>query len=65
MSPLLIIVRALVVRTIFAVHGIVTVWRLTDVTGNKNYWFITFSIAGLTLETIVTICKKRGHDWKW
>lgn len=65
MPSVFIVTRALFVRIVFAVHGLVTVWRLTVATDNDYYWFITSAIGGLALETSITIYKKRGHDWKW
>jgi hypothetical protein len=65
MLPVLVILRAVLVRTLFASHGLITVWRLAEVTKNPYFWFIATALLGLAAETAFTIRKKRGHDWKW
>ena len=62
---LFVIIRAIVVRLIFAIHGMTAIWRVYMVTGNAKYWLMCFALVGLLGETIFTILKKSGQEWKW
>jgi len=62
---LLTYTRALLVRIMFACHGLMAIWRLYMVTGHLWSWYLTGALFGLFLETLITIGKKRGHEWKW
>lgn len=62
---LLTIVRALLVRLLFATHGFIAIWRLYMVKGQIWCWYLSGALAGLLIETIVTLCKKKGKEWKW
>ncbi|XP_071109194.1 transmembrane protein 26-like [Haliotis cracherodii] len=62
---LLTIVRALLVRLLFATHGFIAIWRLYMVKGKIWCWYLSGALAGLLIETIVTLCKKKGKEWKW
>lgn len=59
------IYRALSVRLLFASHGIVSIWRLADVTHNHTYWYLASTLSLLIVEFAVTILKKKGKEWKW
>ncbi|ELU06154.1 hypothetical protein CAPTEDRAFT_23383, partial [Capitella teleta] len=61
----LVVARAILVRVLFAIHGLVAVWRLHSVTGDGTYWYITLALVGLCAETMVTLYKKMGNEWKW
>uniref|UniRef100_A0A1I8HMP1 DUF4220 domain-containing protein n=1 Tax=Macrostomum lignano TaxID=282301 RepID=A0A1I8HMP1_9PLAT len=58
-------VRALLVRALFATHGIVTIAYLHRQTRKPQYWYLAASVAGLLLESIVTFGANRGREWKW
>ncbi|XP_045163469.2 transmembrane protein 26-like [Mercenaria mercenaria] len=58
-------IRALLVRIMFACHGIMAIWRLYMVTGSVWCWYLGGALFGLFLETLITIAKKRGNEWKW
>ncbi|KAL4220872.1 hypothetical protein ACF0H5_019138 [Mactra antiquata] len=62
---LLIYIRALLVRMLFACHGIIAIWRLYMVTGSVWSWYLGGALFGLFIETLITIAKKRGKEWKW
>ena len=57
--------RAVFVRLLFAVHGIIAVWLLYTVTGDPRVWFAALGLFILLVEGIVTIGLHRGHEWKW
>ncbi|KAK7496766.1 hypothetical protein BaRGS_00011975 [Batillaria attramentaria] len=59
------VARAVLVRLLFAVHGVVSIWRLATVTDDVRYWYLA-SVLGLYLfEMSITLGKKRGKEWKW
>ncbi|XP_052820555.1 transmembrane protein 26-like isoform X3 [Mya arenaria] len=58
-------IRALIVRIMFACHGIIAIWRLFMVTQSVWCWYLCGALFLLFLETLITIAKKRGREWKW
>lgn len=60
-----IVSRAIFVRVLFAIHGLIAIWRLQMVSGDGRYWYIGLALAGLLGETVFTLYKKRGNEWKW
>ncbi len=61
----MVILRAIFVRLLFACHGLIGIWRLYAVTMDPRYWLITTALVGLLGETILTMYKKKGNEWKW
>ncbi|XP_033763967.1 transmembrane protein 26-like [Pecten maximus] len=59
------IIRALLVRVLFAAHGVIAIWRLFMVIRKSWCWYLTGALGGLLIETIITLTKKRGKEWKW
>ncbi|OWF53802.1 transmembrane protein 26-like [Mizuhopecten yessoensis] len=59
------IIRALLVRVLFAVHGVIAIWRLFMVIRKPWCWYLTGALGGLLIETIITLTKKKGKEWKW
>ncbi|XP_036435638.1 transmembrane protein 26 [Colossoma macropomum] len=59
------ILLALLSRFLFAVHGIVTVWRVVAVKGEPCYWLLLTGVALLGVEMAVTIKCTRNAEWKW
>jgi len=59
------VARAVLVRMLFTAHGLFSIWRLYDVTKEAYYWYLTTALIGLLLETVLTLYKKRGQEWKW
>jgi hypothetical protein len=60
-----IVMRAIIVRVVFALHGLIAIWLLTAVTHNTTYWYMATALTGLLFETLVTLYMKRGQEWKW
>ncbi|XP_072537310.1 transmembrane protein 26 [Salminus brasiliensis] len=65
MCRVLNILLALLSRFLFAVHGIVTVWRVVAVKGEPCYWLLLMGVALLGVEMAVTIKCTRNAEWKW
>ncbi|XP_066499444.1 transmembrane protein 26 [Hoplias malabaricus] len=59
------ILLALLSRFLFAVHGVVTVWRVVAVKGEPCYWLLLMGVALLGVEMAVTIKCTRNAEWKW
>ncbi|XP_016093917.1 transmembrane protein 26-like [Sinocyclocheilus grahami] len=65
MCRVLNILLALLSRFLFAVHGILTVWRVVEVTGQPSYWLLLTGVALLGVEMTITIKYTRNAEWKW
>lgn len=65
MCRVLNILLALLSRFLFAVHGVLTVWRVVEVTGEPSYWLLLTGVALLGVEMAVTIKYTRNAEWKW
>ncbi|CAB1417025.1 unnamed protein product [Pleuronectes platessa] len=65
MCRLLNILLALLSRFLFAVHGVVTVWRVVAVKGEPLYWLLLTGVALLGVEMAVTLKCTRNAEWKW
>ncbi|XP_006813274.1 transmembrane protein 26-like [Saccoglossus kowalevskii] len=59
------IVKACIVRLLFAVHGILAIWRVADVKHDPSYWCLLVSLMGLVCETTLTLKLRHGEEWKW
>lgn len=59
------VLRAIVVRLMFAGHGVIAIWRLYIMTSDIKSLFLGASLVGLFLESCVTLCFKNGKEWKW
>ena len=57
--------KAIISRTLFALHGFICIWRVTVIKGEPLYWCLTGTLLLMVLETIFTIRKKKGGEWKW
>nr|XP_054768295.1 transmembrane protein 26-like [Lytechinus pictus] len=56
---------ALVTRVMFVVHNVTSVSRAVIVENDRRLWLLALTIIGLVLETIFTIAKNKGEEWKW
>lgn len=65
MCRLLNVLLALLSRFLFAVHGVVTVWRVVAVKGEPLYWLLLTGVALLGVEMAVTLKCTRNSEWKW
>ncbi|CAM4717235.1 unnamed protein product [Leuciscus chuanchicus] len=65
MCRVLNILLALLSRFLFAVHGVLTVWRVVEVTGESSYWLLLTGVALLGVEMTITIKYTRNAEWKW
>ncbi|XP_067672952.1 transmembrane protein 26-like [Haliotis asinina] len=59
------IVKAVVVRLVLFLHTIVSIWRVTDVWKNDQFWLLTLATVPFIIEGIYVVVKKEGIEWKW
>ncbi|XP_032807916.2 transmembrane protein 26 [Petromyzon marinus] len=62
---LLVMLRAIVPRLVFAVHALACVWRVAVHTQHRLYWLLLLLVLLLPLELIVTLVLRKGKDYKW
>ncbi|XP_030590501.1 transmembrane protein 26 [Archocentrus centrarchus] len=65
MCRLLNVLLALLSRFLFAVHGVVTVWRVVAVKAEPLYWLLLTGVALLGVEVAITLKCTRNAEWKW
>uniref|UniRef100_G3NPI4 Transmembrane protein 26 n=1 Tax=Gasterosteus aculeatus aculeatus TaxID=481459 RepID=G3NPI4_GASAC len=65
MCRLLDVLLASLSRFLFAVHGVVTVWRVVAVKEEPLYWLLLTGVALLGVEMAVTLKCTRNAEWKW
>ena len=59
------VTRAVGVRLLFASHGVVSIWRLADVSNDERFWYLAGTLGLLFLESLVTLVKRQGKEWQW
>ncbi|XP_038045833.1 transmembrane protein 26-like isoform X2 [Patiria miniata] len=57
--------KALLGRCLFAIHGIITIWRVTEVYSERIYYLLVIPVCLLPLELIVTLKFTDRGEWKW
>lgn len=65
MSSASFIVKALLTRSIFAGHIIVSVWWVVQLTRNTKLWNLAFFEGLLFLETLFSVFYRGGQEFKW
>ncbi|XP_074501629.1 transmembrane protein 26-like [Sebastes fasciatus] len=56
---------AVITRALFLLVSLISVWRVTQVKKDYNYWFLTFLFLPLLVEMIITLKSRMGKDYKW
>ncbi|XP_012938249.1 uncharacterized protein LOC101846352 [Aplysia californica] len=56
--------KAILARTLFGTHALVTVWRTTVIMG-VAYWALAFGVFLLSVEYVVTMWVRAGQEWPW
>lgn len=65
MCRFLNLLLALLSRFLFAVHGVVTVWRVVAITQEPLCWLLLTGVALLGVEMAVTLKCTQNAEWKW
>ena len=59
------VVKAVVSRALFVLHGLLCIWRVTVVRRSAVFWALAATIPVMALEAVYTLCRKKGKEWKW
>lgn len=65
MAKFIASVKAILTRLVFAAHGFVAVWQVTNFKQNQIYWYLCCPIVLLFFEGIFTLTIKTNQEWKW
>ncbi|XP_022097360.1 transmembrane protein 26-like [Acanthaster planci] len=57
--------KALLARCLFAIHGIITIWRVTEVNSEMIYYLLVIPVCLLPVEMIITLKFADDGEWKW
>ncbi|XP_033103345.1 transmembrane protein 26-like [Anneissia japonica] len=58
-------VKAIVARLLFAVHGVLVAWRVTDIEDDKLFYLLLIPVVMLPIEMIFTLKFTDNGEWKW
>ncbi|KAK9541340.1 hypothetical protein VZT92_001393 [Zoarces viviparus] len=56
---------AITTRALFLLVSLSSVWRVTSVKRDSNYWLLTILFLPLLVEMIITLKSRKGQDYKW
>lgn len=59
------IFKAILARFLFVGHSLVTIYWVTDITGNPTLWYLAVILVALGIETVQCIVYRRGDEHKW
>lgn len=65
MAKFLATIKAIITRLVFASHGFIAIWQVTNFKANPTYWYLCFPILLLFFEGIFTLTIKENQEWKW
>ncbi|XP_072546271.1 transmembrane protein 26 [Salminus brasiliensis] len=58
-------VCAVLTRALFLLLALLAVWRVCWTKNDRWYWLLTALYIPLLLETIITLKRRKGHEYKW
>ena len=56
--------KCIVVRQMFLLHALLTVWRVTVVKSDV-YWALGVSFILMIVESFIVLGIRRAKEWKW
>ncbi|XP_061503801.1 transmembrane protein 26 [Anopheles gambiae] len=65
MAKLLATFKATVTRILFAAHGFIAIWQVTQNKKEPIYWCLCAPIGVLFIEGIFTLAIKKNQEWRW
>ncbi|XP_058120499.1 transmembrane protein 26 [Anopheles ziemanni] len=65
MAKLLATFKATVTRILFAAHGFIAIWQVTQNKKDPIYWSLCAPIGVLFIEGIFTLAIKKNQEWRW
>ncbi|KAJ8020885.1 Transmembrane protein 26 [Holothuria leucospilota] len=57
--------KAITTRILFATHNILTIMQVAELKKNPKFYFLGLTLIALVFETIFTMIKNKGQEWKW
>ena len=58
-------IKAIVVRVLFSLHGLLAIYKIVKDTNDDWFWYLGTTIIILAFEGIFTLMIKKTQDWKW
>ena len=58
-------IKAIIVRLVFAIHSLVSIYRVVEAYQNTYYWLLLLTLLGLLIETVITLIYRAGNEWTW
>ncbi|OXU22996.1 hypothetical protein TSAR_000982 [Trichomalopsis sarcophagae] len=65
MAKFIASIKAIITRLVFASHGFIAIWQVTNFKRNPIYWYLCCPIILLFFEGIFTLTIKANQEWKW
>uniref|UniRef100_A0A182FNZ4 Uncharacterized protein n=1 Tax=Anopheles albimanus TaxID=7167 RepID=A0A182FNZ4_ANOAL len=65
MAKLLATFKAVLTRILFAAHGFIAIWQVTQNKTDPIYWSLCAPIGVLCIEGIFTLAIKKNQEWRW
>uniref|UniRef100_A0A182YHH0 Uncharacterized protein n=1 Tax=Anopheles stephensi TaxID=30069 RepID=A0A182YHH0_ANOST len=65
MAKLLATFKATLTRILFAAHGFIAIWQVTQNKKEPIYWCLCAPIGVLFIEGIFTLAIKKNQEWRW
>uniref|UniRef100_A0A182LUQ9 Transmembrane protein 26 n=1 Tax=Anopheles culicifacies TaxID=139723 RepID=A0A182LUQ9_9DIPT len=65
MAKLLATLKATLTRILFAAHGFIAIWQVTQNKKEPIYWCLCAPIGVLFIEGIFTLAIKKNQEWRW
>ncbi|XP_059050333.1 transmembrane protein 26 [Achroia grisella] len=64
-TKVLATIKAVITRLVFACHGIIAIWQVTEFKNSIEYWYLASPILLLIFEGLFTLTIKENQEWKW
>ncbi|XP_023313252.1 transmembrane protein 26 [Trichogramma pretiosum] len=65
MAKFIATIKAIITRIVFASHGFIAIWQVTNFKRDPVYWYLCCPIVLLFFEGIFTLTIKSNQEWKW
>lgn len=63
--PVAKLLRALLARLLFAVHGLVVIWRVASIYKDNIYWLFGICLIAIFIEGGLVIYQRHGNETTW
>lgn len=57
--------RAIVARTMFGIHALLTIGRAAKTFNNDIFWLLTLLVVALVIEGSLNIYYRQGRETRW